>query len=126
MGTITFSLISFIINGSKRALYLLKKVVSISAHLPQVESCTFPIHRNIMSACSPYFRALFTNTSFETNQREVTVTGVTPQIMMLIIDYAYTRSTKVSSRLLLALVYRPRVKQGGAMKVHRKVSVITW
>ncbi|XP_025096132.1 kelch-like protein 10 [Pomacea canaliculata] len=62
----------------------------------KVESCTFPIHRNIMSACSPYFRALFTNTSFETNQREVTVTGVTPQIMMLIIDYAYTRSTKVT------------------------------
>ena len=62
----------------------------------QVDNCVFPIHRNILSACSPYFHAMFTNAGFETNQREITLTGVSPQIMMLIIDYAYTRASKVS------------------------------
>jgi len=31
----------------------------------------FTVHRAIMSACSPYFRALFTNGIHETDKREV-------------------------------------------------------
>ncbi|KAK7110160.1 kelch-like protein 10 isoform X2 [Littorina saxatilis] len=63
----------------------------------KVDNCVFPIHRNILSACSPYFHAMFTNAGFETNQREVTLTGVSPQIMVLIIDFAYTRASKVTA-----------------------------
>jgi len=37
----------------------------------RVEDGHFTVHRAIMSACSPYFRALFTNGMHETDKREV-------------------------------------------------------
>ncbi|XP_062572493.1 kelch-like protein 10 [Saccostrea cucullata] len=50
-----------------------------------------------MSACSPYFRTLFTSEFFQKNTKEVVITGVSADIMSLIIDYAYTRSSAVTS-----------------------------
>ena len=61
----------------------------------KVEDGQFTVHRAIMSACSPYFRALFTNGMHETDQREVAIPGVTSDMMSLIIEYAYTRDTNV-------------------------------
>ncbi|XP_046575253.1 LOW QUALITY PROTEIN: kelch-like protein 10 [Haliotis rubra] len=61
----------------------------------RVEDTTYKIHRAIMSACSPYFRALFTNQMFDTNKREVTIPGVSPDIMHILIEYAYTRDIKI-------------------------------
>ena len=57
----------------------------------------FPVHRAIMSACSPYFRALFTNGLTETDQREVLLKGVSSDMMAFIIEYAYTRTIEVNS-----------------------------
>ena len=57
----------------------------------------FPVHRAIMSACSPYFRALFTNGLTETDQREVFIRGVSSDMMDQIIEYAYTRTADVNS-----------------------------
>ena len=57
----------------------------------------FPVHRAIMSACSPYFRALFTNGLTETDQREVFIRGVSSDMMAHIIEYAYTRTVDVNS-----------------------------
>lgn len=63
----------------------------------KVEDGHFTVHRAIMSACSPYFRALFTNGMHETDQREVFIPGVTCDMMSTIIEYAYTRSTHVNA-----------------------------
>ncbi|KAK3108652.1 hypothetical protein FSP39_012601 [Pinctada imbricata] len=63
----------------------------------KVDHREFPIHRNIMSACSPYFRALFTNDMFTTDRREVIIPGVSAEIMGMIIDYAYTREAAVTA-----------------------------
>jgi len=41
----------------------------------RVEDGHFTVHRAIMSACSPYFRALFTNGIHETDKREVRLRG---------------------------------------------------
>ncbi|XP_033728458.1 kelch-like protein 10 [Pecten maximus] len=61
----------------------------------KVEHQEFPIHRAIMSASSPYFRALFTNALDVVERREVEIPGVTADIMQIIIDYAYTRRATI-------------------------------
>ena len=61
----------------------------------KVECEEFPIHRNIMSACSPYFRSLFTREI--QNTEKVIITGVSAEIMSLIIDFAYMRHVTVTS-----------------------------
>lgn len=74
----------------------LRKTGQLTDATIKVENQTFPIHRAIMSACSPYFRALFTNELFNTNRREVVIPGVSAEVMRIIIDYAYTRHVDVT------------------------------
>lgn len=62
----------------------------------KVEDTEFPIHRNIMSACSPYFRTLFT-TEVDKNTEKVVIPGVSVDIMGLIIDFAYIADAAVTS-----------------------------
>ncbi|ESO94394.1 hypothetical protein LOTGIDRAFT_175448 [Lottia gigantea] len=61
----------------------------------KVQSKRFPVHRNILSACSPYFRALFKNQEGNNKRIEVTIPGVSPGIMNELIEYAYTRDIKI-------------------------------
>ncbi|UYV78801.1 KLHL10 [Cordylochernes scorpioides] len=56
----------------------------------------FEVHRSIMSACSPYFRALLTNTISAKNSKHFSIPGVSSQMMNLIIDYAYTRDSSIN------------------------------
>lgn len=62
----------------------------------QVDDGSFEVHRAILSATSPYFRALFTNGMDETHHREVYIPGVSADIMGIIVEYAYTRNTLVT------------------------------
>lgn len=59
----------------------------------------FPVHRVILSAASPYFKALFTNRlkreKCDTN--EVYIGNVPGEIFGLILDYAYTGSCNVTA-----------------------------
>ncbi|XP_022304667.2 kelch-like protein 10 [Crassostrea virginica] len=78
-------------------LWELRKSGQLCDAVIRVENTEFPIHRNIMSACSPYFRTLFTNDLFDTNTREVVIPGVSADVMSLLIDYAYTRDAEVTA-----------------------------
>lgn len=74
----------------------LRKLGQLTDATIKVENQSFPIHRAILSTCSPYFRALFTNEFFNTNRQEVVIPGVSADIMRIIVDYAYTRHVEVT------------------------------
>ncbi|XP_012271071.1 kelch-like protein 10 [Orussus abietinus] len=56
----------------------------------------FPIHRAILSACSTYFRALFTTTLHSREKTDVLLPGVNSNMMNLLLEYAYLRSLEVN------------------------------
>lgn len=47
-------------------------------------------HRVILSACSPYFRAMFTGELAESRQTEVTIRDIDEAAMELLVDFCYT------------------------------------
>ncbi|KAG9350114.1 hypothetical protein JZ751_026467, partial [Albula glossodonta] len=57
-----------------------------------VKGIAFSAHKNILCGCSPYFRTLFTSGWTSTEKRVFNIPGVSPEIMKLIIEYAYTGS----------------------------------
>lgn len=63
----------------------------------KADGIEFPVHRPIMSACSPYFRALFTNGLYETQQKTLEIPGISAKMMEIVIDFAYTREAQVTS-----------------------------
>ena len=52
-------------------------------------------HRIILSACSPYFHAMFTGELAESRQTEVTIRDIDEAAMELLIDFCYTSSVTV-------------------------------
>ncbi|RUS89374.1 hypothetical protein EGW08_002894 [Elysia chlorotica] len=63
----------------------------------KVKNQSYPIHRNIMSACSPYFKSLFTSHAFSTEKREVSIPGLPADAARQMIDFAYTRTAKLTA-----------------------------
>lgn len=47
-------------------------------------------HRVILSACSPYFHAMFTGELAESRQTEVTIRDIDERAMDLLVDFCYT------------------------------------
>ncbi|XP_043941167.1 kelch-like protein 20 isoform X3 [Protopterus annectens] len=52
-------------------------------------------HRVILSACSPYFRAMFTGELAESRQTEVVIRDIDERAMELLIDFSYTSQITV-------------------------------
>ncbi len=56
----------------------------------KVGSDTVKAHRIVLSACSSYFRAMFTNKMMESTQETITLSDMEPQAVRSLIDFAYT------------------------------------
>ncbi|XP_048101350.1 kelch-like protein 10 isoform X2 [Alosa alosa] len=63
----------------------------------KVNGMEFNAHKNILCSCSAYFRALFTSEWNNSERRVYGIPGVSPDMMRLIIEYAYTRTIPVTT-----------------------------
>ncbi|XP_035518191.1 kelch-like protein 10 [Morone saxatilis] len=70
----------------------------------KVGDTEFNAHKIILCSCSSYFRALFTGAWATSNKQIYTIPGVTPEMMQLIINYAYTRSVTVTEDNVLEVL----------------------
>eukprot|EP00058_Branchiostoma_floridae_P017520 XP_002603008.1 hypothetical protein BRAFLDRAFT_84743 [Branchiostoma floridae] len=55
-----------------------------------------PCHRNVLAACSEYFRAMFCNGHRESKEPKVTIHEVSPGALQLLVDYAYTSKVTIT------------------------------
>ncbi|KAJ8253553.1 hypothetical protein COCON_G00201650 [Conger conger] len=62
----------------------------------QVEGFTMKAHKIVLCACSPYFRALFTGNLNSSHKSTYNIPGVLPEMMKIIIEYAYTHSAVIT------------------------------
>ncbi|XP_047459548.1 kelch-like protein 10 [Mugil cephalus] len=64
----------------------------------------FKVHRIILCSCSSYFRDLFCNELSTSEQKVYSFPDVSPSVMSLILDYAYTHSVGVTKENVLELL----------------------
>ncbi|XP_078587874.1 kelch repeat and BTB domain-containing protein 2-like isoform X2 [Branchiostoma floridae x Branchiostoma japonicum] len=62
----------------------------------EVEGRRFPCHRLVLSAASPYFRAMFTSGMAESRQKTVVLQGLESDIFGEILSYIYSATLHVS------------------------------
>ncbi|XP_071395885.1 kelch-like protein 10 [Centroberyx affinis] len=70
----------------------------------RVDGVEFNAHKIVLCGCSSYFRALFTNGWTTSEQRLYNIPGLSPSMMRLIIEYAYTCSVPVTEENVVELL----------------------
>lgn len=88
-----------------RALYELRENCQLCDAVIRLDDGTsYNVHRAILSACSLYFRALFTTTLHGTEVTDVHLSGIPSDIMNQLISYAYIRHIKVNAENVFSLL----------------------
>ncbi|XP_041836841.1 kelch-like protein 10 [Melanotaenia boesemani] len=70
----------------------------------QVGDVKFNAHKIILCSCSLYFRTLFTGAWATSVKQTYTIPGVSPEMMHIIINYAYTHSVPVTAKNVVAVL----------------------
>jgi kelch-like protein 20 len=84
-------------------------------------------HRVILSACSPYFHAMFTGELAESRQTEVTIRDIDEVAMELLIDFCYTSSITVEEsnvQTLLPAACLLHLQVSNYYNSHRKNNIL--
>ncbi|XP_042365994.1 kelch-like protein 10 [Plectropomus leopardus] len=70
----------------------------------KVGDVEFEAHKIILCGCSSYFRTLFTGVWATPNKQMYTIPGVSPKMMHLIMNYAYTHTVTVTEDNVVELL----------------------
>ncbi|XP_043911379.1 kelch-like protein 10 [Protopterus annectens] len=62
----------------------------------KVDEVEMKVHRNILCSCSSYFRTLFTGSWSNSKKMVHIISGISPDTMEKIIEYAYTRTVSIT------------------------------
>ena len=69
-----------------------------------VDGVEFPCHKIVLSSFSSYFKAMFSGDMAESKQNKVSINGVEPEMIGLLVDYAYTSETLVTKSNVQSLL----------------------
>ncbi|XP_066264728.1 kelch-like protein 24 [Branchiostoma lanceolatum] len=69
-----------------------------------VSGLEIPCHRNVLAACSEYFRAMFCNGHRESKERTITIHEVNSNVMQLLVDYSYTSKVTITENNAVELL----------------------
>lgn len=69
-----------------------------------VGNCKISAHKVILSASSPYFRAMFTGELVEARQTEITIKDIDETAMEMLIDFCYTSKITVDEKNVQTLL----------------------
>ncbi|XP_064476513.1 kelch-like protein 2 [Ornithodoros turicata] len=61
-----------------------------------VDDIDYPCHRVVLSSCSRYFKAMFSNEMSERSQSRIVINGVDSETLRQLIEYAYTSQVGIS------------------------------
>ncbi|XP_069505375.1 kelch-like ECH-associated protein 1A isoform X2 [Ambystoma mexicanum] len=61
----------------------------------------FQVHKVVLAACSPYFKAMFTSDFRECHAEEIAIQDVSPKVMRKLIEFAYTSRITVGEKCVL-------------------------
>ncbi|TNN85481.1 Kelch-like protein 20 [Liparis tanakae] len=64
----------------------------------------FPCHRIVLASFSSYFQAMFSTNLIESKQERVAINGVEPQMIGMLVSYAYTSEVYISKANVQALL----------------------
>ncbi|KAI5698457.1 hypothetical protein M8J76_006540 [Diaphorina citri] len=82
-----------------------EKNLLCDATIVLADNSHFPIHRNILCACSDYFRALFTTSLHDQEKFSlVEIPGVDASVMTSLIEYAYLRKLHITEDNVASLL----------------------
>ena len=56
----------------------------------------FPCHRNVLSVCSPYFKAMFSGDMRESKAARISINEILPRTLKEVIDYSYTGHIEIT------------------------------
>lgn len=83
------------------ALWIRKDLCDVSLIVSDRE---INAHKVVLSAASPYFRAMFTGEMFESKQPRVVIRDVTYEAMVMLVNYAYTATVDITEESVQALL----------------------
>ncbi|NXL95959.1 KLH10 protein, partial [Alectura lathami] len=69
-----------------------------------VNGFQFNAHKNVLCTCSQYFWALFTSSWNNPEKTVYKIPGISPEMMKLILEYAYTRTVEVTTENVESLL----------------------
>uniref|UniRef100_H2YMN5 BTB domain-containing protein n=1 Tax=Ciona savignyi TaxID=51511 RepID=H2YMN5_CIOSA len=64
----------------------------------KVQDIRYPVHRLVLCACSDYFSALFDGGWGSGEKQEIELSGISPEIMTSLLNYAYTGQVIITSQ----------------------------
>nr|XP_039261484.1 kelch-like protein 12 [Styela clava] len=80
---------------TRTILHSIREMTETCDFIINVDDESFPVHRNVISAASSYFRAMFSSNMKEAQQGFADMETIKPAVMEKCIDFMYTGEIKV-------------------------------